>query len=175
MSVDLALDARPNKQAMNIDPLLGAFSIFLGSAVASSVPCHATVKFSAMAGGGKKRSGQGPPTLEPVVPLRHELKCFLDVTRRTVGQTAMMAPPANTCRRSHHPTRRQSNYEDAPPVNAVVQDHLLDHLPDREHLAVVALGVKREKPVKTTVGVVATLLLREQHRASMGVSQSRPT
>jgi hypothetical protein len=88
-----------------------------------------------MAGGGKKRSGQGPPTLEPVVPLRHELKCVLDVTRRTVGQTAIMAPPANTCRRTHHPTRRQSNYEDAPPVDAVVQDHLLDHLPDREHLA----------------------------------------
>jgi hypothetical protein len=107
--------------------------------MASSVPCHATVKFSAMAGGGRS------------VPNKVLLKCFLDVTRRTLGQARDDGPVGEYvgigCEhcRSHRPTRRQSNYEDAPPVDAVVQDHLLHNLPDREHLAVVALGVKRKK------------------------------
>src|SRR5207248_3582156 len=108
-----------------------------------------------------------------VASLRHGLKCSLNVPRRTVGQarddgsTREYVGIGREHGRSHRPTRRKSNNEYAPAVDAMVPDHSLDHLPDREHLPVVALGVKRKKPVETIVGVVGTLLLREQHSESI--------
>ena len=46
----------------------------------------------------------------------------------------------------------------------MVPDHPLDDLPDRERLAVVALGIGRQKPVEAVVRIVGALLLGNSAR-----------
>jgi hypothetical protein len=73
--------------------------------------------------------------------------------------------------RGHGATRRQSDNENALAVDVMVQDRSLDHLADRQSLALIAPDVGRQKPSEAVVGVVGPSLLRKDHHEAMGVRQ----
>ena len=122
-----------------------------------------------------------PGARRAITSLRHGLKGLLHVPGRTVGQARDDGPSGEHVGigrehgRGHCPAGGQPNDEDAPAIDAMVPDHPLDHLPDRERLAVVALGIGRQKPVEAVVRIVGALLLGKQHRESVGVGERRPS
>src|SRR4051794_19968695 len=53
-------------------------------------------------------------------------------------------------------------------------DHVLDHVPDRERLAVVALAVLALKPVEAALRIVRGLLLWNEQGEAVAVRERRP-
>jgi hypothetical protein len=63
----------------------------------------------------------------------------------------------------------------APAVQAVGNDHRLDHLPDRKGLADIARSVFRQEPVEAEVRVVGALLLGVEQRETGLVGELGPS
>src|SRR5690606_26017839 len=59
----------------------------------------------------------------------------------------------------HRTACRETRDEDTLSIESVPEDHRLDHLPYRKHLAPIAHGIGWIKPVETKVRIVGTLLL----------------
>ena len=76
--------------------------------------------------------------------------------------------------RGHGAAGGQTGDEDAARVDAVIVDHLCDHLPDRSGFAAIARNVFRIEPVEAGVGVVGGALLRHQQRKAVALGQRRP-
>ena len=53
-------------------------------------------------------------------------------------------------------------------------DHALDHLADRERLALIALAVPGSKPVETALRIFGLLLLRKEQGETISVGEGRP-
>ena len=76
--------------------------------------------------------------------------------------------------RGHGTSGRQPGDVDAPAVDAVIQQHLVDHLTDRESLALSTPRVAGLKPVEAAVRIVCALLLREKQREAVPLGERRP-
>ena len=77
--------------------------------------------------------------------------------------TDVIAPPAD-----------KAGDEHAAPVDAVVDDDFFDHLPDRQRLPAIPLGVLGLEPVEAAVGIVGALLLGQQQGEAIAVGERRP-
>ena len=83
--------------------------------------------------------------------LKHALEGLLDIARRAVWQARDDRAGREHLRigrqhgRRHRAAGREPGDEDAPAVDVVGADGLLDHLADRQHLAAIARGVVRAR------------------------------
>ena len=76
--------------------------------------------------------------------------------------------------RRHGAAGRKAGDEDAAAIDAMRDDHRLDHLADRQRFAGVAADVFGHEPVEAEIGVVGALLLGEEHGEPMQIGKSRP-
>ena len=181
MSRDIMLDARASGHSMHVDPLLErVLHVFrIDDGVGGAVPDGDFGPWSAVGGSG---AHQATPVLRGLVAsARHALERCVHIRGTAVWQTRDNGSAGEHLRigrqhrGAHRSTCRQPDDEHAPPVDAMVDDHALDHLADGERLAAVAPYVGGKKPVEAVVGIVGALLLRKQHRKAMGVGQCRPS
>ena len=112
--------------------------------------------------------------------LEHALERLVDVRRRAVRQAGDHRAGGERLRVGgehdgrHGSAGGQAGDEDAAGRDAVIADHRIDHLPDRQRLAPAALDVAGEKPVEALVRIVRGLLLRQHEREAVAIRERRP-
>ena len=91
------------------------------------------------------------------LPFGHAAECLRQVHGTPVGQACQNGATDEQLRigrerhRGHCPSGRQAGDVDAPAIDAVVQDHPLDHVADRQRLAAAALAVLGCEPGEAAV------------------------
>src|ERR1700689_2228967 len=112
--------------------------------------------------------------------LEHSLECLLHRACASVGKSGDNGAAGKNLRisrqhyRSHRAAGREAGREHARPIDAEGRNGVLDHLPDRESLAVVSRGVARQEPGETIVWIVSRLLLGIDNRKAETVGELRP-
>src|SRR5262249_60327856 len=107
----------------------------------------------------------------------HRMKGWVNVPGGAVGQPGNKGTAGKkfgVCRehdRSHGAPGREAGHEYSAGVGTKRANGMLDHLFDRKRLAVLARHVARQKPRKTTLGIVGRLLLRVNNREGEAVGK----
>src|SRR5262249_59670229 len=93
----------------------------------------------------------------------HGLECLLNVASAPVGQSGNDGAAGKNLRvccehnGSHGAAGRESGHEYFAAVNSKGRNGVLDHLPDRQRLAVAAHDVALQKPSETILRILSRL------------------
>ncbi len=110
----------------------------------------------------------------------HRLERLLDGPRAAIGKSGNDGAAGKNLRigrqhdRSHGAAGREAGHEHPAPVNAERRNGMLDHLPDRKRLALVARNVARQEPREAILRIVGRLLLRIDDRKAEAIGERRP-
>ncbi len=111
---------------------------------------------------------------------RHALQSLLHIRRGAVRQSANDRAcgehlgVTSKHDRGHRRSRRQSRDEDAPPIDALFDDDLLDHLSDGQRFSLAPLDIAEFEPIEAAGGVIGPLLLGKQQDEAVAVGERRP-
>ena len=112
--------------------------------------------------------------------MNHALQRLVDGRRRAERQARDHCATRKQLRirsehdASHRSACREAGDEYASAVDAVLDHHRLNHLPDRLRLALPALGVAGKKPVEAVVWIVGDLLLGKHEREAVAIRLRGP-